>query len=130
MINFKSFDDFKSHAEFFPKGRIVPNRIARITHTKTGKRYRRAHWFKFSTDTWAFNSAHGEKFLITEQSEFLSMYLDGKHKDITINLNPYGNGLQHHIFTTIDALNECINWHDNCYIGNCSGFIGWSVEPS
>ncbi|AUR97821.1 hypothetical protein NVP1244A_119 [Vibrio phage 1.244.A._10N.261.54.C3] len=45
---FKDFEDFKTGAEFFPTGRIVPKRIMAIVKPKSLKRCN----FTFNSDTW------------------------------------------------------------------------------
>ncbi|QZI90348.1 hypothetical protein MYOV003v1_p0024 [Vibrio phage 207E48.1] len=57
---FKDFEDFKSGAEFFPAGRIVPKRIMDIVRPKSLKRCN----LTFNSDTW-LRRINGENYFIS-----------------------------------------------------------------
>lgn len=59
-MRFKDFEDFKSGAEFFPRGRIVPNRIMKVLNPL---KYTRSN-FVFDSDTW-LRRINGNNYLVS-----------------------------------------------------------------
>lgn len=60
MTQFKTIDQFKSRAEFFPKGRIIPQRIFKAPR-------KLKHLLVFGGDAWALPTPNG--YVITIDSE-------------------------------------------------------------
>lgn len=82
-------DLLKSQAEFFPKGRIVPTRVMRITNTSTGHRFKHTHQFKFASDTWMIRYKNAQILFCNPETVYM-MHLAGKHSYLTLTGNPYG----------------------------------------
>ena len=94
MTYFKSVEDFKSKAEFFPKGRIVPKRIMNIMRTSNSKkisRFKRHCDFIFDSDTYVAR-VDGHNVIVSFDDAPAIMRLKGAHRNISLYGNPYGPG--------------------------------------
>lgn len=49
---FKDFEEFKARAEFFPKGRIVPQRVMKLVRRGKHRSPKNCHLVKFGADVW------------------------------------------------------------------------------
>lgn len=72
-------DEFKARATFYPKGRIVPQRIAK-GHRKT------KHLVTFGSDTWFMYSPQGWILFCDTKNEYSLIRLHYAHKKTCKNV--------------------------------------------
>lgn len=91
-MKFTSIEQFKERAQFFPKGRIIPARILKITK---GNR-RLAHCATFGADSWAI-PVNGAYVLACDtaiggSAIRLDSPLTRSMKDVRLQGSPYSQG--------------------------------------
>lgn len=87
-MTFATIEQFKEAAEFFPAGRIVPQRIL-----KGPRRYK--HKVKFGSDSWALPTPRG--YLVAQDAGRCALYIGmgnrfqiyGKSYKLTLDGSPY-----------------------------------------
>lgn len=80
---YKSIEHLKSHARFYPAGRIVPAYLLKTVHAKTGKKCRKRHHIRFGSNAW-----------VLHRNGVFAVYLehvDDHSSALKINIKALGN---------------------------------------
>ncbi|NHC63200.1 hypothetical protein [Paenalcaligenes suwonensis] len=95
-VSFTSLEDFKAKAEFYPKGRIIPQRILKTTSKPKGTAHKLRHRIKFGSNFYLIRF-HNRNLLFSFDDCVIAIEIGVGVKDAYIYGNPYGEGGSHWI---------------------------------